>query len=74
MGSYFVRVPYVQQRFILDPYYATLRGDRRYNHLFVNTLSQQWVEQTVALEQHAWSCADASAQPARAASQVVALR
>ena len=42
---------YLETRFALDPYYATLRGEHRYNHLFVNTWSPAWIVHTVALEE-----------------------
>ena len=48
---------YLETRFALDPYYATLRGEHRYNHLFVNTWSPAWIAQTVALEEGALACA-----------------
>jgi uncharacterized protein (DUF885 family) len=43
---------YLEWRYELDPYYATTKRDMRYNHLFANTGSSQWIERRIDLEEH----------------------
>jgi uncharacterized protein (DUF885 family) len=42
---------YLEKRFELDPYYATIKLDNRYNNLFANTWSSDWIERYLALEE-----------------------
>jgi uncharacterized protein (DUF885 family) len=42
---------YLQQRFALDPYYATTKREMRFNHTFANIWEPAWIDRRVALEQ-----------------------
>jgi uncharacterized protein (DUF885 family) len=42
---------YMERRFELDPYYATTKGDLRFNRHFSNILSPDWIARYIALEQ-----------------------